>query len=87
MNLEDLKVNAQEGDASTCAVKHILQSVCALTNVFLQALEKKRLEQQLLQEEIKRINAETMRAKERRMEEEKLADMRAKEYAQKKQVR
>ncbi|KAM4589231.1 LOW QUALITY PROTEIN: cilia- and flagella-associated protein 45 [Fundulus diaphanus] len=50
----------------------------------LKAREKKRKEQQLLQEEIMRINAEVMQAKEMRLEEEKLDDMRAMEYLQKK---
>lgn len=51
------------------------------------AMEKKREEQQRLQEEIMRINAETLRAKAIRKEEEKLANMRAMEYIQKKMER
>uniref|UniRef100_A0A3B5ALT4 Cilia- and flagella-associated protein 45 n=1 Tax=Stegastes partitus TaxID=144197 RepID=A0A3B5ALT4_9TELE len=51
----------------------------------LEALEKKKVAQKLLQEESMRINAETMRAKEQRMEEERLATMRAMEYIKNKQ--
>ncbi|RVE64497.1 hypothetical protein OJAV_G00126510 [Oryzias javanicus] len=50
----------------------------------LKALEKKLLDKKLLQEEIVRLNAEVAKAKERRTEEEKQADLRAKEYLQKK---
>ncbi|KAM9332555.1 cilia- and flagella-associated protein 45 [Pholidichthys leucotaenia] len=50
----------------------------------IKALEEERARQQLLQEEIKRINAEIQRAKEQKKEEEKLADLRAMEYVQKK---
>ena len=56
-------------------------------DVSLQALVRKREEQQHLQEEVMRINAETMQAKEQRREEEKLADIRDIAYIRKKQVR
>lgn len=54
---------------------------------FLQALEKKKEEQQRLKEENLRINSETIRAKERRREEEKVADLRDLEYMKNKMVR
>lgn len=56
-------------------------------HVFLQAMENKRKEQQLLQEEIMRINADVTRAKEKRLEEEKLANTRAMDYLKQKMVK
>lgn len=53
---------------------------------FLQALERKKEEQQSLKEENIRINSETIRAKERRREEEKMADLRNLEYMKNKMV-
>lgn len=55
--------------------------------LLVQALEKKREEQQLLHQEVMSINAATMRAKEQRQEEERLADMREMEYMRSKLVR
>lgn len=53
---------------------------------FLQALERKKEEQQRLKEENMHINSETIRAKERRKEEEKMADLRDLEYMKNKMV-
>uniref|UniRef100_A0A8C2XI29 Cilia- and flagella-associated protein 45 n=1 Tax=Cyclopterus lumpus TaxID=8103 RepID=A0A8C2XI29_CYCLU len=66
-----------------------LESVSSPTGglLLLQAMEKKREEQQHLNEEIMRINTETMQAKEQRREEEKLADMRNMEYMRNKMKR
>lgn len=52
-----------------------------------QAIEWKKEEQRKLLHEIQKINDENLLAKERKKEEEKLADLRALEYTQKKLVR
>lgn len=50
----------------------------------LKAIERKKEEQRKLLHEIQKINEENLLAKERKKEEEKLADLRAVEYTQKK---
>lgn len=85
MNLEDLQVSNQNPQPSTTwMTEWISEDLCFL--LFLQALQRRREEQQRLLEEVLQINAEAVQAKDQRKEEEKLADIRDMEFLRKKQV-
>lgn len=58
----------------------------SLSRVFLQEMERRRLEQLRIQAEIRNINDENQRRKEEKAEQERLADLRVQEYQQKKMV-
>uniref|UniRef100_A0A3B4UTP0 Cilia- and flagella-associated protein 45 n=1 Tax=Seriola dumerili TaxID=41447 RepID=A0A3B4UTP0_SERDU len=64
--------------------QHMLKTQEKMNLEDLEALEKKKEQQQRLHMEVMRINAENIQAKEQRREEERLADLRIMEYNQRK---